>query len=422
MQSGFWRQCRLCLRWSRRAALVAVVALICAFVWCDRVGVPDFLKRRLVASLRERGVELEFSRMRFSLFRGLITENVRVGHAAETDSPALSAEEVRLELNYRALMRRRLQLDGLVLLEGKFVLPLSPTNALQLDNIQTELRFQENDTWSLDNFKAGFAGAQLALSGDIAHAPEIRDWAIFRGVNTGGATATRAQLQQFADTLGKIRFSGAPQLSLTVDGDARDVHTFTVHLVVNAPGVQTPWAEARGIQFNARLAAPADAPTNASVLSGFWTNLQPFRLTWTARAAALHSGRFSAETVECDGLWRAPDLTVTQLSARQGAWTPGLTVGNLEVTANLTAPAGGLTNSSALLGLWTNLQPFRLVWTARAATLRSDPASAETVECDGVWHAPDLTVTKLSARQGAWKPGLTVSNLEADREPDRARQ
>jgi len=99
MQSGFWRKCRLCLRWSRRAALVAVVALICAFVWCDRVGVPAFLQRRLVASLRDRGVELEFSRMRFSLLRGLIAENVRVGHAAAPDSPALSAGEVRLELD-----------------------------------------------------------------------------------------------------------------------------------------------------------------------------------------------------------------------------------------------------------------------------------------------------------------------------------
>ncbi len=412
MQPGFWRKCRVCLRWFRRAALVAAVALICAFVWCDRVGVPAFLQRRLVASLRERGVELEFSRMRFSLLRGLIAENVRVGHAAETDSPALSAGEVRLELDYRALLQRQLQLDGLVLLKGKFVLPLSPTNALHLDDIQTELRFQENDTWSLDNFKAGFAGAQLALSGDIAHAPEIRGWAIFHGANTGEGV-TRAQLQQFSDTLGKIHFTGTPQLSLTVDGDARDIHSFNVRLVVNAPGVQTPWADARGIQFTARLTAPAGTPTNSNALSGLWTNLQPFRLTWTARAAELWSGKASANTVECDGVWRAPELTVTKLSARLGAWTPGLTVSNLEAAASLTAFASIPAHFDSTSPWWANLQPYRLVWTARAAELRSDKASADTIECDGVWHAPELTVTKLSARQGAWTPGLTVSNVEA---------
>ena len=411
MQSGFWRKCRLCLRWSRRAALVAVVALICAFVWCDRVGVPAFLQRRLVASLRDRGVELEFSRMRFSLLRGLIAENVRVGHAAAPDSPALSAGEVRLELDYRALLRRQLQLDGLVLLKGKLVLPLSPTNALTLGDIQTELRFQENDTWSLDNFQAGFAGAKLALSGDIAHAPEIRGWAIFQGSNTGEGP-TRAQLQQFSDTLGKIHFTGTPQLSLTVDGDARDVHSFTVRLAVNAPEVQTPWAGARNLQFTARLTAPADAPTNSNASPGFWTNLQPYRLVWTARAAELRSGNASADMVECDGIWHAPELTVTKLSARQGAWTPGFTVGNLEATANLTAPADGPAHFDSTSPWWANLQPYRLVWTARAAELRSGKASADTVECDGGWHAPELTVTKLSAQQGAWTPGFTASNLE----------
>jgi hypothetical protein len=142
MQSVYWRKCRLCLRWFRRAALVAVVVLICAFVWCDRVGVPDFLKRRLVESLRERGVELEFSRMRYILFRGLIAENVRVGHAAETDGPAFSAGEVRLELDNPAMLHGRLQLDGLMLNRGRFVLPLSPTNALQLDDIRPNCVFR----------------------------------------------------------------------------------------------------------------------------------------------------------------------------------------------------------------------------------------------------------------------------------------
>lgn len=401
MQSGFWRKCRVCIRWFRRAALVAAVALICAFVWSDRIGVPDFLQRRLVESLRARGVELEFSRLRFSLFRGLIAENVRVGHPAGAgpDSPALSAREVRLELNYRAALRRRLQLDGLVLNQGQFVLPLSPTNVLKLDNIQTELRFQTNDTWSLDNFKAGFAGAQLALSGDIAHAPEIRRWAIFHGAETGEGTA-RAQLKQFSDTLRKIHFTGTPQLSLTVDGDARDIHSFTVHLIVNAPGVQTPWAGARDLQFTARLTAPADVPTNFNASSGLWTNLQPFRLAWMARAAELRSGKVSADTVECDGVWHAPELTVTKLSARMGAWTPGLTVRNVEATANLTAPVNVPAHFDSSWSWWTNLQPYRLVWTARLAQLKSEQLSADSVACGGSWRAPELALTNLSARLG----------------------
>ena len=137
-------------------------------------------------------------------------------------------------MNYRALLRRQWQVDGLVLRQGKFVWPLTPTNALTLDNIQTELRFQTNDTWSLDHFQADFAGAKLALSGDIAHAPEIRNWDIFHGKKSAGRAVWQARLQKFSDTLDRIHFTGTPQLSLVVDGDARDIHSFAVRLNLNA--------------------------------------------------------------------------------------------------------------------------------------------------------------------------------------------
>jgi hypothetical protein len=455
MQSGFWRKCRLFIRWSRRVAMVAAVALICAFVWFDRVGVPDFLQRRLVESLHDRGVELEFARLRFSLFHGLIAENVRVGHPAAPDSPALSAQEVRLELDYRALMRRQLQLAGLVLRKGKFVLPLSPTNALALDDIQTELHFQADDTWSLDNFKAGFAGAKLALSGDIAHAPEIRNWAIFRGTSTGDAAATRAQLQKFSDTLRKIHFTGSPQLSLTVAGDARDVHTFAVHLIVNAPGIQTPWAGARDIQFTARLTAPADAPTNCDASWSWWTNLQPYRLIWTARLAQLKSDQLNADSISCAGHWSAPELALTNLSARLGG---GRMAGNARLNVatrefqftnvsrfDLHAVAALLTDKtrgrlaelswtrppslraggSLVLPAWTNRQPDwrgeaqptvqlsgELSFTNGAAFgAKIDSADARFAYSNLVWRLPAVTVAQSRTR-------LEISGSEDDATKD----
>jgi hypothetical protein len=455
MQPSFWRKCRVCIRWCRRAAMVATVALICIFVWLDRAGVPDFLQRRLVESLRERGVELEFSRMRFSLFRGLIAENVRAGHAAAPDSPALSARKVRLELDYRAALRCRLQLDGLVLEQGQFILPLSPTNALTLDDIQTELHFLPDDTWSLDNFKAGFDGAQFALSGDIAHAPEIRGWAMFRGAKNSGTAAARAQLQKFSDTLRKIHFTGEPQLNLTVEGDARNVHSFAVHLIVNAAGVQTPWAGARDVQVVARLTAPVDAPTNFDASWSFWTNLQPYRLVWTAHLAHLKSDKLSADSAECAGSWRAPELALTNFSARLGGGRlegrAGLNVATREFVftnvsrCDLHAVAALLTDKtrerlaefswtqppwlraggSMVLPAWTNRQPDwrgevqptiqllgELAFTnGTAFGAKIDSADAEFAYSNLVWRLPALAVVQSRTR-------LEISGSEDDATKD----
>jgi len=121
LQPAFWRKCRICFRWCRITALFAVLVMVCAFVWLNRIGLPDFLKTRLVEALHSRGIQLEFSRMRMRVTRGLVVENVRVGDARIPDNPTFSVGEVQLQLDFRALLRRRLEIKGLVLRQGKLV-------------------------------------------------------------------------------------------------------------------------------------------------------------------------------------------------------------------------------------------------------------------------------------------------------------
>jgi AsmA-like C-terminal region len=342
-QPGFWRRCRTCLRYLRRAIIFAILVLICAIVWLNRIGLPDFLKRPLVETLREHGIELEFARLHLSLRHGLVADNVRIGRTEETESPVLSLQQVQLQLDYHALLHRQLQIDGLILRQGKFVWPLSPTNALTLDHVETDLRFQANDTWSLDNFRADFGGAKLALSGYIAHASALRNWWIFRVTKTNSANAAgwQARWQKFGDTLNEIHFIGTPQLSLMVDGDARDLRSFRIRLMVNAPDADTPWGRARAIQLNARLMAFNGAPTNCNPSWAWWTNVEPYRIEWTARLAHLESEQLNARSIQCGGSWRAPELAVTNLSAELGG-------GRLEagVRLNVDTREFAFTNSS----------------------------------------------------------------------------
>ena len=162
MRPGFWHKCRVGFRWCRISLWLVVLAGLCAVLWVNKIGLPDFLKARLVATLHERGINLEFSRMRLHFVRGIVAEQVRIG-GTRTAGPVLTLAEVQLQLDFHALLRRQVQVDGLYLREGRLVWPLSPTNHLQLDNIQAALRFQTNDTWSLKHFQADFAGTKLHL-------------------------------------------------------------------------------------------------------------------------------------------------------------------------------------------------------------------------------------------------------------------
>jgi hypothetical protein len=450
VQSGFWQGCRVRFRQLRRLVILVMLVLVCVIVWLNQIGLPDFLKRPLVETLRTRGIELEFARLRLSLRHGLVADNVRIGRAEKAGSPALSLQQVQLRLDYHALLHRQLQINGLVLRQGKFTWPLSPTNTLMLDHVQTDLRFQTNDTWSLDNFQADFAGAKLMLSGDIAHASALRNWQIFRGTTTNPA-AWQARWQKFGDTLREIHFTGTPQLSLVMNGDARDPRSLRIHLMANVPAADTPWGRARAIQLAARLAALPGAPTNSDPSRAWWTNVQPYRIEWTARLAHLESEKLNAQSVRCGGIWRAPELMVTNLSAELGGgWLEASARLNVETrefaftnssccdpralaalltgkTQNWlsqfswTQPPALHAGGSLILPAWTNRQPdwrgevqptIRLAGEFAATNgafrgMAADSAHGGFSYSNLVWRLPRLVVTRP---EGA----LALANVEND--------
>jgi hypothetical protein len=416
---GFWRKCRITFRWLRIAAWLLVLAVLGAFLWFNRVGLPDFLKTPLVAALREQGVELQFSRMRLSLVRGLVADNVRAGQPGTDNGPVFSARLVELELDYSALWRRRLELDGLLLRDGVFTLPLSPTNALTLTNLQTELRFGANDTWSFDRLDTDFAGTQIGISGEVRHAREALNWKLFGSgtehrTNRGPAAAS---LKDFSEALQKIHFEGTPQLHLKFSGDARDVHSVTVQMDAAASGVRTPWFTATNFQIVTMLTAPADAPTNCDTVWGFWTNLQPFRLSWSLDLGGLRVEKDSLRAIHCAGLWSAPMLAVSNFSARLGD-------GDIDAGLTLAVPTrrlefkAGSSIDPKVIGawldkdiqaqlanvVWSNPPTVRVdgslrlpPWTNFAAEYKSTPAVHAEIACTNV-IVHGLKLDRIAAR------------------------
>jgi hypothetical protein len=320
-----------------------ILALVCAVIWLDRVGVPDFVKQPIIDSLHQHGIELQFVRLRFNFIRGLVADNVHLG-GTTTNTPSMTFSQVRLELNYRALLHRKWQLDGLALRQGTLTVPVLDTNGppclLTLNHIQTDLRFGTNDVWSLDNFEASFAGATFILSGALAHASTAQDWKIFHHKPSANG-AEQAQFRRIARALNQIHLYGASQLLLNVNGDARDFNSFAFHLVVNAPGAETPWGNASNMELIVHSVGPVQQPKVALA--------QPREIDWVAHVSQLATTNLNADSIYCAGRWHAP----------------------------------------------TELQ-----WNAEVSRLVTSKLNAEFISCGGFWQDPEITLTNLYARLG----------------------
>ncbi len=127
--------------------------------------------------------------------------------------------------------------------------------------------------------------------------------------------------------------------------------------------------------------APAPATTPAW---GFWTNLAPWRLKWQARADSLSWPRWHLQEAALRGDWTAPQLTLTEASARLGSSTARVTQGTLEVSSR-----------EARVHLDTELDPASLVaalgarGTNWAARLRL--GEAPRLRLDASAHCPAWT-------------------------------
>src|SRR2546428_7942008 len=174
-------------RWCRVTLLFSVLLILGALVYLNRVGLPEFLKARLVSELRARGVDLNFTRLRLRWYHGLVAENISLGRADDPVGPHLSLGEADIKLDPSALRRLRLHVNSLRLHEGRLVLPLissnRPAEQFVVNRITTELRLLPQDRWELDHFQAFCLGAKINLSGTLANASAVRDWQFVRSTN-----------------------------------------------------------------------------------------------------------------------------------------------------------------------------------------------------------------------------------------------
>jgi hypothetical protein len=414
----------------RRLALGLIVLFLLALLYLNQAGFPDFIKRPLLDKLRARGLELQFSRLRWRPGRGLVAQNVMFGKTGDPVSPTLTVNEVQLKLSYVALLRRRFPVRALLLDRGILSWPVPTTNAaareLTLDGIQTEIQLLPGDVWQLNNFQAEFLGARFQFVAAITNASAVRTWKWLPARKTQESGRLQERLQRLADLLEQIHFSTPPRLDLDARGDARDPQSFSVRLALRAPDANTPWGTLNNGALTGRVFPATDADALHAEL-----NLRADRAQtrWAAGTNFALTLRLFSTGPTADEVRAGIDVIGEQIDTHWGSaasahfsaqWLHAMTnliptsgQGELELarpetqwgraaSAQLGARLVALTNAAPVGGpawsLWTNIAPYALNLEGTVSGLESPRLNAAQVAWSGNWRAPVLQVEKVSAR------------------------
>lgn len=251
----FWRRSRRVFRWFRIGLLLTVLLGALALVYLNEVGLPDFVKRRVVASLEEQGLKLEFSRLRLHGYRRIVVDHIRVG---TTNSPApivFTAQQAELRFQKQALKSFDFKLEELDMDRGHLSMELkgSDPNAaghsLEMDGIKAVLRHHTGDQWTLESFRGDSLGAHWQLSGSLTNVFALSG-ARKRGMGTNDWVPA---LRNILDTLERIKFSAPPMISMTMLGDLNDLTTFKAAVSLRSDGARTPWGDVDEVFFRSRV-------------------------------------------------------------------------------------------------------------------------------------------------------------------------
>lgn len=243
-KSRYWRICKRAFRWFRIILLLFVLLAVILGVYLNQVGLPGFIKTTVISRLQDKGIALQFERLRFRWFDGLVAETVTLGSSNDPNGPQLSVDEAALKLKDGGLWGGDFRIDSIHLNGGNMVMPLivsnQPTYQFTINNLQTEIRLHATDAWELTQLKGDCMGVNFHFAGAITNANYLGNWKRQRRTNQT-AQAWQLQLSKIARTIEKMEFIEPPELYLNISGDAKNTNDFAVDLKLEAARASTPW-------------------------------------------------------------------------------------------------------------------------------------------------------------------------------------
>ncbi len=282
---------RRTLRWGRRSAYVLALLALAGFGYLNQIGLPDWIKDPLLEQLAERGVDLDFERIRVRLGRGLVAEDVQLRLTADQRGEEFRAEGLHLKLGWSALLSfRPPQVLGVRLMNGRALLPLGEADGeeppLLFEDVNANLLFLDANGWRLEDFRGHTRGAWFEAAGMLRNPSALRSARRDRPRTLAWASIRR-QMQRVVGELRAADFDREPALDLRFDADFLHPERSRGELGLIASGVRTRLGRLEGAEFRVRLNEPEPLPGEV-------------RLEVSLRASGVALEQFEGRSVDLD--------------------------------------------------------------------------------------------------------------------------
>ena len=253
---------RRLFRIGRLGAYLLLILVLGGALYLNQVGIPASLKDRLLETLRQRGVTMEFERIRFRATRGIVAEQVRLGRSGDLGGEQFSAQEVQLGLDWGQVLRLRPEVTGLRIREGTVAIPLLESNRVasrfELRGVEATLRLEGPERWFIEDLRASIPSGSFRASGRLENPTALKPPPGTPA--SSGSTAWRATLLRVQRTLEEIRFQTPAEVRLRFQSDLAVPAASSAELSVSAGRVAWAGRSLERIDLDARVSPDADRP------------------------------------------------------------------------------------------------------------------------------------------------------------------
>lgn len=155
----------------RLLQLVVFVVVPGALLWLHFAGLPRALHAPLVEAARREGLDIDFTRMRLSFLQGLVLDRVELRAERLPEAPDVAVDRAAIALNWRELLRGRVELTSLDLRGAQLFLPVvsaeGVTRTLRLTKARARLMLADGVV-SVPLARFNLQGIDVTATGQIA--------------------------------------------------------------------------------------------------------------------------------------------------------------------------------------------------------------------------------------------------------------